>query len=265
MNPNRRFAPETASARLLGAREEQQDRVAVFHSGGEFLLALADGLGGHESGAQAAQAVVDAAARLFSARETPPASDPKKLLLDIVLQAHCRMQSGAENAISRPGSTCVLLHLTRSRATWAHVGDSRLYRFRDGRLKGRTLDHSVVELLRLKGKIEEAQMKTHPDKNRLLEALGVAAPPEAECDAAPVAPAAGFLLCSDGLWENTTEKQLEKAMRAANLQAGIDRLARQAQANGAAACDNISIAAVRLPGATRRDPVSRFLPAWRRQ
>ncbi len=252
-DPDSPFAPETALASLVGAREEQQDRVEIFRSGGECLLVLADGLGGHEGGAEAAQTVVDEAGRLFvgrgaaqSAAATGPLpAGPEQLLRDIACGAHWRMRRGAGVAAAGPGCTCLLLHLTRRRAIWAHVGDSRLYRFRDGRLSGRTLDHSVVELLRLKGRISEAEMKSHPDRNRLLEALGGSAPPRLEFDRKPARASDGFLLCSDGLWENVSDSQLEQAMRAGDLQAGLDGLVRRARATGGADCDNISVAAVR--------------------
>ena len=160
---------ETATCTDIGGRDEQQDRIAVFENGGAHLLALADGMGGHEGGALAAQAVIDVARESFVG---PLDEDAGKLHERICHGAHERINAlGAERGIA-PHSTCVLLHVTESEATWTHVGDSRLYRFDGGRLVGRTVDHSVVELMRLQGKISEGEMKTHRDQNRLYEAVG---------------------------------------------------------------------------------------------
>ena len=279
--PESGFPVECACASDIGGREEQQDRVAVFRSENAVLLALADGLGGHEDGAAAAGAVIDAAQQAFAsagdthpgaARDThlgatedthpatedthPAARDthPKQLLERAVLAANeqIRMQAWANASTSsstvdwQSGSTCVLLHLTAAKATWAHIGDSRLYFFSNGKLTGRSLDHSLVEILRLKGRISEQEMKSHPDRNRLLEALGMSFEPEPEIDQKPASPADGFLLCSDGLWEHLADSELEQVMAADELQTGLDKLVSEARARGGKNGDNISVAAARF-------------------
>ena len=256
--PESVFPVECACASDIGGREEQQDRVAVFRSENAVLLALADGLGGHEDGAAAAGAVIDAAQQAFAAAQvaagdTHPAAEdthPKQLLERVVLAANeqIRMQAWtkASPGARQSGSTCVLLHLTAAKATWAHIGDSRLYFFTNGKLTGRSLDHSLVEILRLKGRISEQEMKSHPDRNRLLEALGMSSEPEPEIDQKPASPADGFLLCSDGLWEHLADFELEQAMAADELQTGLDKLVSEARARGGKNGDNISVAAARF-------------------
>ena len=250
------FAAEFACASDLGGREDQQDRVAAFRFGDALLLALADGMGGHEGGAMAAQAVIDAAERLIADGEEV---SPERLLRRVAACANRRIAAKAEKRGWQSGSTCVLLHLEPSRATWAHIGDSRLYFFDNDRLAGRTLDHSLVENLRLKGKVSAEEMKSHPDRNRLLDALGVSPQPQIECGGRRTAPTDGFLLCSDGLWENVSDFDLERAMGAVNLQSGLDRLLRRAKGNGGVDCDNISVAAARY----KRYALSSISP-WRR-
>ena len=234
---------ETACYADIGGRAEQQDRVAGFHRDDACLLALADGLGGHEGGALAAQALVDTAQELFYAAS--PADIPVHLLTDIVLRGHRRINAiGVEQGI-RPSSTCVLLHIDGNAATWAHVGDSRLYRFVDGTLVERTIDHSVVELLRMQGRITEQEMKTHPDQNQLYGALGGGTMPPVETASKPTAPADGFLLASDGLWENASETDLEAVFTAENLGTAVQDLVGCARSNGGTNCDNISVVAAR--------------------
>ena len=233
---------ETACLADIGGREEQQDRVEVFTRHDAQLLVLADGMGGHEGGALAAQAVIDAAREFFEAESNADSAD---LLTSITNRAHDHINViGAERGME-PHSTCVLLHLTQTDSTWAHVGDSRLYRFDNGRLIDRTIDHSVVELMRLQGRITEQEMKTHPDQNRLYEALGGKKPPEVETGRGEVSETDGFLLASDGLWENVIDGELEAVFEASDLAEALRRLVDLARVKGGTECDNISVAALR--------------------
>ena len=234
---------ETACHSDIGGRDEQQDRVAVLCSEWAQLLLLADGLGGHQGGALAAQAVVDEARQRF---EAAAEKNPYDLLKGIVDGAHERILAiGAEHGAS-PRSTCVLLHIGATQATWTHVGDSRLYRFEAGRLAERTLDHSVVELMRLQGRIKEVEMKCHPDKNKLLETLGGDRRPKADMGERVVTPADGFLLASDGLWENVLDKELESIFASPVLVRALKDLVAIATTRGGTDCDNVSVAVARL-------------------
>ena len=233
---------ETASHSDIGGREEQQDRVLVLEEDGSRLLVLADGMGGHSGGALAAETVMQAARARFPADEE---DDPGEVLQEIVGIAHERMNAiGSARGLS-PHSTCVLLYLTASTARWAHVGDSRLYRFEDGRLAMRTLDHSMVELMRLQGRISEEEMKTHADQNRLYMALGGSTTPEPESGASEISERDGFVLASDGLWEHVSTRELEEVFRAADLGGAVQRLVERAAQRGGPGCDNVSMAATR--------------------
>ena len=234
---------ETACFADIGAREEQQDRVEIFADDKALLIVLADGMGGHEGGALVAQAVIDVARDQF---EVSIDSKSPVLLTDIVNSAHeCINAIGTERGLT-PHSTCVLLHLTDTTATWAHVGDSRLYRFDNGHLTERTIDHSIVELMRLQGQITEEEMKTHPDQNRLYEALGGMNLPEVETGHANTSGNDGFLLASDGLWENVYDGELEAVFTAQNLDEALWDLIESAKTRGGPECDNISVAAARF-------------------
>lgn len=246
---HRKAAPgleyETACHEDIGGREEQQDRVAMLDGASTHLLALADGVGGHEGGALAAQALIEVARESFRAFERVREGTPANLLERIVLAAHERINAlGLERGV-KPHSTCVLLYLDSDAAAWAHVGDSRLYRFAEGRLAERTMDHSIVELMRLQGRITEAEMRTHPDKNRLFEALGGDQQPLAEAGGKETAAGDGFLLLSDGVWENVADADLEAAIRAEDLACALRHLVASAKARGGTECDNLSVAAAR--------------------
>ena len=243
---------ETAYLDDIGGREEQQDRVAVFNGANAHLLVLADGVGGHEGGALAAQTLIDVASDSFRTFQSNSEDTRAHLLEGIVLNAHERINAlGREHDI-KPHSTCVLLYIDAEAAAWAHVGDSRLYRFTEGRLVERTIDHSIVELMRLQGRITEAEMKTHQDKNRLYEALGGEQQPQAEAGGKEIATGDGFLLASDGVWENVDDADLEAAIQAEDLATALRHLVESAKAHGGPECDNLSVAAVRC----RKAPTS---------
>ena len=153
------------STRPLGsstsaARSEQQDRVAILWSDTACLAVLADGMGGEIRGAFAAQMVIDAASYQFHGLVQDSAAD---LLTLFVETADELINTGWKSSFF-PGSTCVLLHLTPSKATWTNVGDSRLYRFQDGRYFDRTVDHTSVDLARLDGRLSEEEARVHPRK-----------------------------------------------------------------------------------------------------
>lgn len=245
---------ETAMWTDIGGRENQQDRVAVFENHGAQLLVVADGLGGHEGGALAAQAVVDAARDHLDGSVRLQATEV--CLAEVVADAHCRIGAIESPAGSSPHSTCVLLCIADGVATWAHVGDSRLYRFENGLLVDRTVDHSVVEMLRLRGRITEEEMKTHPDQNRLYEALGGAQTPKPDFDSKIIEAGDGFLLASDGIWEHVSNAQLEGAASAPDLSAALRDLVATAKSAGGPTCDNLAVVAWRFAPSAEPGPIA---------
>jgi PPM family protein phosphatase len=237
---------QAAKAEAVGGRKEQQDRVELFEArdGSERLLVLADGMGGHSGGALAAEAVIETAQALWRRQLLKP-QPAEALLRQLIQEAHKRINAEGEKKDLSPRSTAALLHITDHRAHWAHVGDSRLYRFRGTELVGRTLDHSVVQMLVDMGKVEEEEMATHPDQNRLTQSLGGEADPEPDLESAEIAVGDGFVLCSDGLWEQITPEEMLEALNAEALSVEAKRLAKLAAERGGAEGDNVTIAMAR--------------------
>ena len=233
---------ESASHADVGSRDEQQDRVAILPGDGELLVVLADGMGGHEDGALAAQTVIDTARDHFTATN---ADNPVNLLTLIATSSHERINALGDKRDTSPHSTCVLLYVEAATTAWAHVGDSRLYRFHRGRLEERTIDHSVVEIMRLQGRISEEEMKTHPSQNQLYGALGGAQRPEVETCCRDTQDSDGFLLASDGLWGNVLAEEMESVIQSRHLATAVCELVQVAKARGGPRCDNISAAAIR--------------------
>ncbi|MBF0584818.1 MAG: serine/threonine-protein phosphatase [Magnetococcales bacterium] len=234
----------------IGGRDEQQDRSAQFVSpkGDACLVVVADGMGGHQGGALAAQTVVDVARKIFAARLST--LSPPELLETIIQQAHLAINRIGREQDVNPRSTAVLLLLTPGKAHWVHVGDCRLYHFRRGRLLHRTRDHSVFQMLVDMGKAKPEEAATHPDQSRLLSSLGGDKKPEVEPGTNKPRPGDGFLLCSDGLWEVVDERDMAFALHntALDLADASRQLAEGATRNAGPKSDNVSVALVRVEG-----------------
>jgi len=108
-------------------------------------------------------------------------------------------------------TTLALLISDLRLALWAHVGDSRIYHFRDGRIAHQTADHSVPQMLANAGDISPDDIRGHIDRSRLLQALGQDEPVRATVLESPVQLESGdaFLLCTDGWWEYVTELEMQ--------------------------------------------------------
>ena len=182
-------------------------------------------MGGHIDGALAAQTAINTAREAFDASVQGSAA---ALLKDIVETAHERINGLTQDDLY-PSATLVLLHLTPSTATWTHLGDSRLYRFKNGRYLERTKDHSYPE-------------------GGMYACLGAGWQlPRIDVSYADISEGDGFLLCSDGLWENVDDQQLEAAIRRsghARRPTGAPHVD-YVHLHGRGFGDNISVAAVR--------------------
>ena len=131
---------------------------------------------------------------------------------------------------------------------WGHIGDSRLYYFQNEKLIGRTLDHSVPQMLVASGQIKEKQIRSHSDRNRLLRVLGL----DWDCPKYQVAEPEEFqgrqefLLCSDGFWELIDEKKMRHCLKKAKNPAHwLDMMEETVRKNGSRKdMDNYSAVAV---------------------
>jgi protein phosphatase len=147
------------------------------------------------------------------------------------------------------GSTMTLAVVEDDRATVAHVGDSRAYLWRDGRLHQLSDDHSVPGALLRQGKITAEEAQEHPHRNVLYRCLGLK--PAVEVDlyqSVALRPGDGLLLCSDGLWDMVYPVERIAAFLASsdNLPAVCRRLVKAA--NEAGGEDNITVVLVRMEG-----------------
>lgn len=214
------MAVTIATCTESGGRRDNEDRVSHGQARrGQFAI-LADGAGGHRGGAQAARLAVETIERRLCGDDldfTPEA------LTDAVRAAHAAVQQAQGAASERPDarmhSTIVVLWIDAGcrHVLWTHLGDSRLYRVRHGRTDVVTVDDSLVQQLVQSGVITPEQSRHHPQKNRLVAALGIEGEIHPHTVARPVELRAGdaFLLCSDGWWEACDEGDMMASLRRA--------------------------------------------------
>ncbi len=236
-------------AQHQGDRREQQDRVALLphpKGGGVALAVVADGMGGHTGGALAAQQVLHTAgANLgqFSARSEAPV----ELLEASLNEAHMLIKASRFINEKDPHSTAVMLLLQPGKVSWAHCGDSRMYRFRGERLLFRTTDHSYVESLVAKGRISPEQAQVHPNRNILLTSLGGNEPPRIDHgEAVDLQAGDAFVLCSDGLWGYFGDAELGAVVASHSARAASDLLINRARKRARGDGDNVSLVVIKL-------------------
>ena len=225
----------------IGKRSEQQDRIGVFHARNckRHLMVVADGMGGLEQGAQAAKIVIDTAKEKFTKRRI---SNPELFLESICHQAHKSINALESDASSAPGTTCVILYIEKSEAYWAHIGDSRLYHFRQGQLINQTLDHSATQLMIAQGLVEKNGNAVNSLQNQLYKRLGGDKDPEPDFNSSTLENGDIFLLCSDGFWQSIEHEQILSILKDYPVdQDGPERLVNLALQNGGPNCDNISV------------------------
>lgn len=233
---------------LKGTRPTNQDRVAIAERDNAVLMVLADGLGGHEGGALAAEALIHTLVRSFQAVKQPTITKPSAFLALAIMQAHKNILSigAAHKPPITPRTTCVVCLVQNGYAYWAHVGDSRLYHFRNGALVQRTLDHSTTEQLRLDGLLSEEEMRGHPEKGHLLKCVGGPSKPIISLGEETALHRGDLLLlCSDGLWQAYTHEQITRYLEFRSLEEGVEEMLLAAEAKMRADCDNLSAICLR--------------------
>jgi protein phosphatase len=234
-------------------REENQDSVLHVRIALGDLMIVADGIGGYVGGATASRLVVENFyAHLSALPEDYPVDNA---IRGAAARANAQIMEKA-NAPGSPypnmGST-VVVAVVQQRATghyaWiGHIGDSRAYLIRAGRLHRLTTDHSAVQVLLSHNLITPEEAKNHPDASVLTRSLGQQPEVEIDLEQHPLAIGDTLLLCSDGLWGSVSELDIQHVVNTPGVTLkssahGLLELALMAGGN-----DNIGIAMARVVG-----------------
>lgn len=242
---------EHATISLLGSRDSNQDRVLAEITDEAALLVACDGMGGHAQGERAAEIAVQSLAQRFRT-SSRPLLDPMGFLHLSLGAAHQQVvRLGADMPLeNRPRATIALCLVQRGSAYFAHVGDSRAYLLRRGRIVARTRDHSHVELLVREGVIGAEQAQSHPMRNFVESCLGgETLLPEMDISRRLALQVGDVVMaCTDGMWANLTDAAIAAVFAASDapLAPALQALGAQAVSGGGPTCDNTSAVTLRL-------------------
>ncbi|MDR6410200.1 PP2C family protein-serine/threonine phosphatase [Paraburkholderia terricola] len=231
----------TSSARSDAGRIREINEDACLDQPELGRWAVADGMGGHAVGDLASRLVIDSLSRL-----APPLS-----MKSFVADARTRLQKAnrqlreeaARRQVQRIGSTVVVLLACDRFCAYVWAGDSRLYLYREGRLRQLTRDHSQVEALKSLGVITDEEARHHPAQHMITRAVGATDLLELDDDVIEVADGDVFLLCSDGLSNEVSDDEMLAVLTAAACENACEELVDLALARGGR--DNITAVVVR--------------------
>ena len=225
-------------------RSHNEDSVTIISNDyDEFILAVADGMGGHRAGEVASAIAIEHIKDSFYALETMGTKDEAvDWLRMIVKEINEKIFDYADNNPESKGlgTTLVIAIKTNDYILYGNIGDSSGYVIKNNKLHKVTKDHTYVGMLLTNGRLTEESAKNHPGKNLLTRALGANDPIEIDIFDIDTS-FKGLFLCSDGLTNMVSDEQIEKIL---NMNLPIEeivvRLIKKANLRGGT--DNISIA-----------------------
>ncbi|KAB8286775.1 phosphoprotein phosphatase [Bifidobacterium ramosum] len=182
---------------------------------GEHLAAICDGMGGHAGGDTASTIAIRSLVHIEHDDVEGDIQTVAHMLESSVIAAHDAIVGKAkrERKLSGMGTTVVAVVLVAGYWVLAHIGDSRAYLLRDGKLTRMTNDHSYVQHLIDTGRITEAEAKNHPQRNVVMRVLGdFDIDPRPDIAIRKARPADRWLLCSDGLCGVLEDSTIEQVM-----------------------------------------------------
>ncbi|HEU5004297.1 MAG TPA: Stp1/IreP family PP2C-type Ser/Thr phosphatase [Actinomycetota bacterium] len=211
------------------------------------LYAVADGMGGHRAGE-----VASAEALQTLSKQAGHDSDSLVAAVDAA-NAAVYARASTSPDLAGMGTTITAMLTTHDGVQIVHVGDSRAYRLRDGRLRRLTQDHTVVDRLAREGKITQDEIEHHPQRSVLERALGVSPEVDVDVQLIDVHPGDRLLLCTDGLTAMLHDDDIRRVLHAErDPQAATQRLIREALNAGGK--DNVTAIVVDFPRAGGPDP-----------
>lgn len=190
----------------VGGRENNEDVFTISQIGSAWLYVVADGLGGHDRGELAAEIAVSEIEKKF--HEAPDVFDP----VLAICSANAKILQEQVNTGLRMKTTVVLACVIKDQIVFAHVGDSRVYAFKDETIVYQSIDHSVSQMAVSSGEITTDQIRGHEDRNMLTRVLGVDKDIKIDTVRFLSSQVDAMLLCTDGFWECVYEEEMQKTL-----------------------------------------------------
>lgn len=231
----------------IGGRKVNQDRLAYSYSKDALLMVIADGMGGHAHGEIAAEIAVNTLNNRFQAEARTAVRRPKDFLESAIHAAHRAIVAFADknDMLECPRTTIVAVILQNGVARWAHVGDSRLYFFRGGRLAIASQDHSRVQQMIDAGIITPEQAAVHPDRNKIYNCLGGVLPPTVtHSEEWALQVGDSLWLSTDGFWGPLSASYISERLVSEDILTLVPKLMDEAERKAGADSDNLSVVAL---------------------
>ena len=232
-------------------RSHNVDSVSIVENeSGEYLVVVADGMGGHKAGEVASSLAVNELSKRWSSLSSIGSKEEAVVWLKEIIDAvNIRILKYAEEHIDSIGlgTTCVCALITKDFLLFGNIGDSSGFVYKNSKLYKVTKDHTLVNILLENGELTESAAKTHPQKTVLMKALGAAE--KIEMDIFDVErDVDGVFLCSDGLTNMLSVEQIEKVLNDEDLdlEGQVGKMFMKANMRGGS--DNITVACVRFGG-----------------
>ena len=196
-------------------RKDNQDRFLTRSLSDEVGFAVVcDGMGGANGGSvastMATETIAEILLRDYRSEQTDEEIDALLIRSCAAANAEIFRRSQREAELEGMGTTAVIALVCKNKAHILHVGDSRAYRLSGGALSQITSDHSMVQELVDSGEITAEAAKTHPQKNIITRAVGVDGFITCDCDTVPFEEGDILLLCTDGLTNMVSDKEIGK-------------------------------------------------------
>lgn len=207
------------------------------------LWAVADGMGGHQAGDVASQQVVSSLGAVPASKDIAELLHATRMALDSANSKLISMD-GEYNSRRVPGSTVVVLLVIDDQAVVAWVGDSRIYRLRNGKAEQITRDHSHVQELVDQQLISPKEAESHPMANVITRAIGIEEPLDLDVMHLVVMEGDRFLLCSDGLSRLLSLQEIQNLMQTSVLEESVQTMIHTALVRGAP--DNVTVVSVHV-------------------
>jgi len=234
------FTFETGAATHQGCvRDHNEDNYLTQPQAGVWVVA--DGMGGHQAGDFASEAIVNSVSSIGVPTSAP---DLQARFADRVIRANQEIRAQSKQLRGATvGATLVGLLSYEQHYACIWCGDSRIYLMRDGVFAQVTVDHTEVQELVSSGAITPEQAKTWPRKNVITRAIGVSDTPETEEKYGSLQVGDIFLLCSDGLTEHIEDQEMAEALEQHSAQDACDALIETTLSRGAK--DNVTVVVAR--------------------
>ena len=225
-------------------RSHNEDSVTILNNENkDFVLAIADGMGGHKAGEVASSIAIEHITNSFyNLERIGSKEDAIEWLRTIVKEINDKIfEYAKKNPESKGlGTTLVIAIKTEDYILYGNIGDSQGFVIKNNILHKVTKDHTYVSMLINNGKLTEENAKTHPGRNLLTRALGANDPIEIDIFDIDTS-VKGLFLCSDGLTNMLTQEQIEKVLNSnLSIEEAVVKLIKKANLRGGN--DNISIA-----------------------